>query len=104
MIRAEITFVIKAVKSVMERGGFLLPNIQRNDPADGMEFEKKTVQEVCRYFQIEEDNGLTQQEAEKRLAVNGKNELEQEKSKTPAAAFLEQLNDRSEERRVGKEC
>lgn len=93
MIRAEITFVIKAVKSVMERGGFLLPNIQRNDPADGMEFEKKTVQEVCRYFQIEEDNGLTQQEAEKRLAVNGKNELEQEKSKTPAAAFLEQLND-----------
>ena len=63
----------------MERGGFL--------------FEEKTAQEVCRHFQIDQNRGLSQKEAEKRLSEDGKNELEQEKKKTPAAAFLEQLND-----------
>lgn len=71
----------------------MLPNIKKNDPAGGMEFEKKTAQEVCRYFQIDGEKGLTYQEAQRRLDTNGKNELEQEKNKTPAAAFLEQLND-----------
>lgn len=71
----------------------MLPNIQNNDPAGGMEFEKKTTQEVCRYFQIDREKGLTHQEAQRRLEANGKNELEHEKNKTPAAAFLEQLND-----------
>lgn len=70
-----------------------MPNIQGRDTAEEVKFEKKTVQEVCRYFQIEEDKGLTRQEAEERLSTDGKNELEQEKKKTPAAAFLEQLND-----------
>lgn len=71
----------------------MLPDIQNRDTAEGVEFEKKTVQEVCRYFQIEADRGLTCREAEERLSSDGKNELEQEKKKTPAAAFLEQLND-----------
>lgn len=56
-------------------------------------FEEKTVQEVCKYFKIEQDKGLSRQEAQRRLADNGKNELEQEKKKTTVAAFLEQLND-----------
>ena len=70
----------------------MLPNIQNRDTAEGVEFEKKTIQEVCRYFQIEE-GGLTRQEAKERLSADGRNELEQEKKKTPVAAFLEQLND-----------
>lgn len=70
-----------------------MPGIQSRDTAQEQLFEKKTIQETCRYFQTDEDGGLTRQAAEERLGRDGKNELEQEKKKTPAAAFLEQLND-----------
>ncbi len=56
-------------------------------------FEEKTVQEICKHFQIEQEKGLSRQEAQRRLDENGRNELEQEKKKTAVAAFLEQLND-----------
>lgn len=56
--------------------------------------ERKRVTEKC--ISIAETNretGLTETEAAKRLAADGANELEQEKKKSPGAAFLEQLND-----------
>lgn len=51
------------------------------------------MQETAAYFQTDQERGLTESEAAKRLAANGKNELEEEKKKTVPAVFIEQLND-----------
>ena len=45
------------------------------------------------FTEINRETGLTEAEAARRLAADGANELEQEKKKSPGAAFLEQLND-----------
>lgn len=45
------------------------------------------------FTETNRETGLTEAEAERRLAADGANELEQEKKKSPGAAFLEQLND-----------
>lgn len=56
--------------------------------------ERKRVTEKCRSIaETNRETGLTETEAAKRLAADGANELEQEKKKSPGAAFLEQLND-----------
>lgn len=56
--------------------------------------ERKRVTEKCRSIaETNRETGLTETEAAKRLAAGGANELEQEKKKSPGAAFLEQLND-----------
>ena len=56
--------------------------------------ERKRVTEKCRSIvERNRETGLTETEAAKRLAADGANELEQEKKKSPGAAFLEQLND-----------
>lgn len=56
--------------------------------------ERKRVTEKCRSIvETNRETGLTETEAAKRLADDGANELEQEKKKSPGAAFLEQLND-----------
>lgn len=56
--------------------------------------ERKRVAEKCRSIaETNRETGLTETEAAKRLAADGANELEQEKKKSPGAAFLEQLND-----------
>lgn len=56
-------------------------------------FEEKSIREVAAHFHTNPETGLSQTEAAARLAADGRNELEEEKKKTPAAAFLEQLND-----------
>lgn len=56
--------------------------------------ERKRVTEKSRSIaETNRETGLTETEAAKRLAADGANELEQEKKKSPGAAFLEQLND-----------
>lgn len=56
--------------------------------------ERKRVTEKCRSIvETNRETGLTETEAAKRLAADGANELEQEKKKSPCAAFLGQLND-----------
>lgn len=56
--------------------------------------ERKRVTEKCRSIaETNRETGLTETEAAKRLAADGANELEQEKKKSPGAAFWEQLND-----------
>lgn len=56
--------------------------------------ERKRVTEKSRSIaETNRETGLTEIEAAKRLAADGANELEQEKKKSPGAAFLEQLND-----------
>lgn len=56
-------------------------------------FEEKSIRETASHFHTNPETGLSQAEAAARLASDGRNELEEEKKKTPAAAFLEQLND-----------
>lgn len=56
-------------------------------------FEEKSAQQVAVHFRTDIKNGLSTQEAEKRLRTNGANELEQERKKSTPEAFLEQLND-----------
>lgn len=56
--------------------------------------ERQRVAEKSRSVaETNRETGLTEAEAAKRLAADGANELEQEKKKSPCAAFLEQLND-----------
>lgn len=56
--------------------------------------ERQSVAEKSRSVaETNRETGLTEAEAAKRLAADGANELEQEKKKSPCAAFLEQLND-----------
>jgi len=55
-------------------------------------YENKSVTEAIKDLGGDRINGLTQAEAEKRLKKYGKNELTQVPVKTPAAMFLEQLN------------
>lgn len=56
--------------------------------------ERQSVAEKSRSVaETNRETGLTETEAAKRLAADGANELEQEKKKSPGAAFLEQLND-----------
>lgn len=56
-------------------------------------FEEKSAQQVAVHFRTDRKNGLSVQEAEKRLRANGANELAQERKKSAPEAFLEQLND-----------
>lgn len=56
-------------------------------------FEEKSAQQVAAHFRTDIKNGLSAQEAAKRLRANGANELEQERKKSAPEAFLEQLND-----------
>lgn len=56
--------------------------------------ERQSVAEKSRSVaETNRETGLTETEAAKRLAADGANELEQEKKKSPGAAFLEQLNE-----------
>ena len=56
--------------------------------------ERQNVAEKSRSVaETNRETGLTEAEAAKRLAADGANELEQEKKKSPCAAFLGQLND-----------
>lgn len=56
-------------------------------------FEEKTVKETCAITGGDIQRGLTVREAEKRFEENGPNELKEAKKRTPAEAFVEQLND-----------
>ncbi len=56
-------------------------------------FEQKSAKETILELQSSEENGLSEQEAKKRLEQNGKNELTEGKRKSVTEAFLEQLND-----------
>lgn len=56
-------------------------------------FETKTIREACALLGTDPDRGLSEKEAELRLAANGPNELRQAKKKSVVEAFLEQLND-----------
>ncbi len=53
---------------------------------------KKSIKEVMQQFQCSE-NGLSEQEAKKRLVKNGKNILSKDKKKNPILMFLNQLID-----------
>lgn len=56
-------------------------------------FEKETVQDTI--YQLKSDGrmGLSNGEAARRLAQNGKNEMKEGRKKTPPEIFIEQLND-----------
>ncbi|MCM1046560.1 MAG: cation-translocating P-type ATPase [Candidatus Gastranaerophilales bacterium] len=56
-------------------------------------FEKCSVEETVDRLHTDREAGLKVQEAARRLAVNGKNELKEKKKKGTAERFLEQLND-----------
>ena len=56
-------------------------------------FEEKSIREITAHFHTGQESGLSEEEASGRLTAGKRNELEQEKKKTKAAAFLEQLND-----------
>lgn len=56
-------------------------------------FEDKTIQETVRELQGDGKNGLTEEEAAKRLSRDGRNELKEGKRTTVVGAFFEQLND-----------
>jgi Ca2+-transporting ATPase len=52
-----------------------------------------TVEEALTELQVKENEGLTQQEAQTRLAQYGPNELKKEKGKSPIKLFLSQFTD-----------
>ena len=52
-----------------------------------------TVEESLNELQVKENEGLTQQEAQARLAKYGPNELKKEKGKSPIKLFLTQFTD-----------
>lgn len=56
-------------------------------------FEQCNVQESINRLKSDGGRGLTGDEAKRRLAVNGKNEMKAPKKKTVVGSFLEQLND-----------
>ncbi len=56
-------------------------------------FETLSIGETCRLLQSDPREGLTQQEAERRLQENGKNKLQEKKKKSWLQVFLSQLQD-----------
>ena len=56
-------------------------------------FEEKSVKEISDLMHTDRENGLTEDETRVRLKEYGPNILKEGKKKTPAEAFLEQLND-----------
>lgn len=56
-------------------------------------FEEKSVKETCTILNSDAQRGLFAGDAEERLRVNGPNELKEARKRTPAEAFVEQLND-----------
>lgn len=56
-------------------------------------FEKCSLQETCTKLKSNEQQGLTEGEAFRRLQKNGKNEMKGAKKKTALETFWEQLND-----------
>lgn len=56
-------------------------------------YTQKTKLETLKELKSDPKTGLTEEEASLRLTTYGKNELEQEKQRSTASMFLEQLND-----------
>ena len=56
-------------------------------------FENKNIEEVIRHFGCHVEKGLTEEEAERRLRQNGRNEMKAARKKTLLESFFEQLND-----------
>lgn len=56
-------------------------------------FEQCSVQETVSRWESDERKGLTEEEARRRLAENGRNEMKAAEPKTAPEAFVEQLND-----------
>jgi len=56
-------------------------------------FEKCSVQETCLKLKSNEQQGLTEGEALRRLQANGRNEMKSARKKTALESFFEQLND-----------
>ncbi len=56
-------------------------------------FAAKTVKETCAVLECSEREGLAGEEAVRRLSVHGPNVLREERKKSPAEIFLEQLCD-----------
>ncbi len=56
-------------------------------------FEQYSVQDTIKKLNTDEFKGLSEEEAQRRLKVNGKNEMKAAKKKTGMECFLEQLND-----------
>lgn len=56
-------------------------------------FEQKSVQDTLIKLQSDQENGLSEREAQERLQKYGKNELVEGRHKTILESFLEQLND-----------
>ena len=53
----------------------------------------KSIEECIRYYETNQNNGLTEKEAERRLDINGPNELEKEKPIPMWKLVLEQFDD-----------
>lgn len=56
-------------------------------------YENKSIEEVIRHFGCHVEKGLTEEEAERRLRQNGRNEMKAARKKTLLESFFEQLND-----------
>ena len=59
----------------------------------GFTIHRMTVEEACKNLKTDLDRGLTQKEAEKRLAEMGPNELDKEEDKSLFARIMEQFED-----------
>ncbi|MGI6787732.1 MAG: cation-translocating P-type ATPase [Acholeplasmataceae bacterium] len=58
-----------------------------------MKFHQMSTEELVKHFKTDIKNGLTQAEANKRLAEHGKNELEKPKKRSLLLRFIDQLKD-----------
>ncbi len=56
-------------------------------------YETLTSKQTSEALQTDLDNGLSEEEAKKRLEIYGENKLEEKKKKSPIRIFFEQMND-----------
>ncbi len=56
-------------------------------------YETKTIRETGTILHTDAERGLSQEEAARKLTIQGPNELREVRQKTPPEVFLEQLND-----------
>ena len=56
-------------------------------------YESKSAQSVCQELSVDPRQGLSEQEAQRRLQENGPNELREKKQKSRVQMFLSQLRD-----------